>query len=257
MSRKRIISPEFWEDETIGALSLGARLLFIGSWNLADDEGLLRFNPAYLKSTLFMYDNPVTVDDVARFMDELVRSGIVAAFTAGQTQQTYAQIKNFLKWQRIDKPQKSKLPKLTDPDARIVDSRNHSENGSANEPTNTSRLREEKRSKEKGNEVPSPPEEKPPAKQYGNPEVNLLIAALKDAMGLAALDGTVDKNRFAANGAIKKIAQTAGSRERAAQLLEHAIRSAAGDKWHSTRMTGMKYVEDNANKLVLQFPLPG
>jgi hypothetical protein len=42
MSRIRTIKPEFWEDEGNGRLSALARLLFIATFNMADDEGRLR-----------------------------------------------------------------------------------------------------------------------------------------------------------------------------------------------------------------------
>ena len=39
MARIRTIKPEFWTDESIIECSTNARLLFIGMWNFADDEG--------------------------------------------------------------------------------------------------------------------------------------------------------------------------------------------------------------------------
>jgi hypothetical protein len=54
MARIRTIKPEFWEDDVIGSLSRDARLLFIATLNLADDEGLLRWSAAYLKASAFM-----------------------------------------------------------------------------------------------------------------------------------------------------------------------------------------------------------
>ena len=47
---------EFWLDEKIGSLPPEARLLYIGTWSLADDNGVLRGNPAYIRSQLFAYD---------------------------------------------------------------------------------------------------------------------------------------------------------------------------------------------------------
>ncbi len=51
---------EFWLDEKIGSLPPEARLLYIGTWSLADDNGVLRGNPAYIRSQLFAYDEEVT-----------------------------------------------------------------------------------------------------------------------------------------------------------------------------------------------------
>ena len=52
MARIRTIKPEFWEDEDVGRLSPMARLLFIGSWSLADDEGLLTWSASFLKAKI-------------------------------------------------------------------------------------------------------------------------------------------------------------------------------------------------------------
>ena len=82
MARIRSVKPEFWEDEAVGQLSLGARLLFIASWNLADDEGLLRWTPAYLKAAVFMYD-AVTVKAVRVWMKEIESAQMVFRYLGG------------------------------------------------------------------------------------------------------------------------------------------------------------------------------
>jgi hypothetical protein len=109
MARIRTVKPEFWEDETIGLLSPHARLLFIGTWNLADDEGLLRWSPAYVKASLFMYDD-ITLEQVADCMAELTRHGVIFAYRGGKTQQQLAYVINFHRHQRINRPQPGRLP---------------------------------------------------------------------------------------------------------------------------------------------------
>jgi len=108
--RIRTIKPEFWEDETIGLLSFGARLLFIASWNLADDEGLLRWTPEYLKASAFVYDRSVTAEQVAGWMEEIEANGLAFNYVGGKTGQRYAWIINFRKHQRINRPQPGKMP---------------------------------------------------------------------------------------------------------------------------------------------------
>lgn len=110
MPRIRTIKPEFWEDETVGTLSLGARLLFIATWNLADDEGLLRWSPAYLKASAFMYDDDVSVDQVESWMRELEEQRLVFPYQAGKAKQRCAFIVNFHRHQRINRPQPGRLP---------------------------------------------------------------------------------------------------------------------------------------------------
>jgi 5-methylcytosine-specific restriction endonuclease McrA len=108
MARIRTVKPEFWEDETIGLLSFPARLLFIGAWNLADDEGLLRWSPAYIKASLFMYDD-LGLEQTEAAMTELTRHGVIFAYRGGKTQQQLGYVVNFHKHQRINRPQPSKL----------------------------------------------------------------------------------------------------------------------------------------------------
>ncbi len=119
MARIRTIKPDFWEDEKVGTLSHGARLLFLGSLNLADDEGLLRWNPLILGATVFAYDD-IKPETVMKWMAEVEDAKIIFKYRAGVTNQPLGWIINFLRHQRIDKPQPSKLipPTLQDPDVR-------------------------------------------------------------------------------------------------------------------------------------------
>jgi hypothetical protein len=109
MARKRMIDPEFWADEKIGSLSLVGRLMFIGMWNFADDEGLLRFTPEFIKSNIFPYDT-FNNGDMQHEMDNLISDQFIFPYMGGQTHQRYAYIINFLKHQTINRPQPSKLP---------------------------------------------------------------------------------------------------------------------------------------------------
>ena len=110
MGRIRTIKPEFWEDEKVGMLSRNARLLFIATLNLADDEGLLRWTPAYIKASVFMYDDDMGIRDVNKLMDELVDSGVIFAYAGGVSHQKLALVVNFHKHQRINRPSPGKLP---------------------------------------------------------------------------------------------------------------------------------------------------
>jgi len=105
MARIRTIKPQFWTDEKVGKLSLGARLLFIGTWNLADDEGLLVWNARYLKGQLFPYDEHVPV---ARYMKDLVDNGFIICYQSGDD--VYAMCRSFVYHQTINRPQPSRLP---------------------------------------------------------------------------------------------------------------------------------------------------
>ena len=103
MPRKRMISPEFWRDEEIGAWSIEARLFYIGLWSFADDEGRLRAHPKLLKSQIFPYDEKINIEKLKAEVSKKVLWYKVDG-------QEYGYIKNFLKHQRIDRPSKSQLP---------------------------------------------------------------------------------------------------------------------------------------------------
>lgn len=110
MPRIRTVKPEFWEDELLGVIPRDARLLFIATFNMADDEGILRWTPAYIKAQAFMYDDDLTIADVGKLMQNLTDTGLVFPYIGGVARQQMAVIVNFRKHQRINRPQKSKLP---------------------------------------------------------------------------------------------------------------------------------------------------
>lgn len=110
MPRIRTVKPEFWEDELLGVMPRDARLLFIATFNMADDEGILRWTPAYIKAQAFMYDDDLTIGDVGKLMQCLTDTGLVFPFIGGVARQQMAVVVNFRKHQKINRPQKSKLP---------------------------------------------------------------------------------------------------------------------------------------------------
>jgi len=81
MARIRTIKPQFWTDEKIGNLPMGARLLFIGLWNLADDEGIVLWNAAYIKGQLFPYDTKLKMTILKQWMIGLSSSKLVTVLT--------------------------------------------------------------------------------------------------------------------------------------------------------------------------------
>lgn len=112
MARIRTIKPEFWEHEGVAALPMGARLLFVASWNFADDEGLLRWNAVWLASRAFPYDldaGLLTVADVQGWMDQLAAANLVLPYQ-GANRQRYGWIVSFRKHQKINRPSPTRLP---------------------------------------------------------------------------------------------------------------------------------------------------
>lgn len=106
MARIRTIKPEFWHDEKVGHLSIPARLLFIGLWNLADDSGIVRGNPIYLRSQLFPYDD-IKKDAIEKWVSEIEKQRMVRTFEAHL--EKFIEIINFKKHQVINRPSKARV----------------------------------------------------------------------------------------------------------------------------------------------------
>lgn len=108
MARKRQIDPGIWTSEQfINLKDPWARLLFIGMFSTADDEGLLKGNPAYLKTTIFPGDC-LTIDQVRAWRDLITEEGLIKVYTVDKDD--YIWIIKFLSYQYISKPYPSKLP---------------------------------------------------------------------------------------------------------------------------------------------------
>lgn len=76
MPRIRTIKPEFWTDEKVVELDPWARLLFIGLWNFADDQGYIQYSPKRIKMQIF----PGDTTDVVPLLASLLDAGLLAAF---------------------------------------------------------------------------------------------------------------------------------------------------------------------------------
>jgi len=108
MARGRIIKPEFWDDEKTGMLSAIEKCLFLGMLNHADDEGLIRANPLFLKSKIFPYDEQITSEDIKSILEKLNEAQLIFLYT--KNNQHYSWIIKFRIYQRIDRPQKPQNP---------------------------------------------------------------------------------------------------------------------------------------------------
>lgn len=104
MARIRSIKPEFWVDEKVTELSAFARLLFIGLWNFADDEGRMVYSPRKIKNQIF----PADALDILLLFAELERQCLIVLYEAEGQQ--LLQIPNFAEHQKLDKRTPSRLP---------------------------------------------------------------------------------------------------------------------------------------------------
>lgn len=106
--RIRTIKPDIWQDEALGRVPLGARLLYIGMITQADDEGRLRASPALLRAALFPYDGKLTIATVASWLEELQSNGLVRLYVARF--EAYADFPTWSKHQQINRATPSQLP---------------------------------------------------------------------------------------------------------------------------------------------------
>lgn len=109
MARKRMIDPNIWESEDFSQLSLLGKILFIGMFSLADDEGRGKANPAYIRSKVFPYETEkVRLADIKTALSEIGRSMSVVFYADNGA--SYYALSNWMKWQKIDKPTPSAIP---------------------------------------------------------------------------------------------------------------------------------------------------
>lgn len=114
MPKPRVLDPTFWDDTDVAKLTRDERLLLVGMITyLADDEGRLMADPAYLRKRVFGYD-----DDLSRADVENMRNGILRACRNVRLYEVGGQqYLMFLKWetyQSIRYVVASKLPEYAE-----------------------------------------------------------------------------------------------------------------------------------------------
>lgn len=136
MSRRRMIDPEFFLDEDLAKLSPHARLLYIGSWTIADDNTFtFPHRPEWIKAQIFPYENV----KITQLLHELVSKEKFIIFKNGDEKE-YIFIKNMHKHQRIEKPSKQKYPAYSENSRGIVT--DYSENTPAKDKLSKEKIRE-------------------------------------------------------------------------------------------------------------------
>ena len=118
MPRKRMIDPNIWQSEDFSKLSTLAKLVFIGLFSLADDEGRGRSNPVYLKSTLFPYEEDIRSADIDKTLSEISSNMSVIFYSCDGS--NYYSLYNWNIWQKIDRPTESKIPEYDEKTMKIL-----------------------------------------------------------------------------------------------------------------------------------------
>ena len=104
VARIRTVKPDFWTDETLTECSLSARLMFIGLFNFADDNGNLDRSSKQIKMKIFPAD---TIDCEPLVLD-LIAHGVLIEYSVNGKK--YLHIKGFKKHQVINRPSKTSIP---------------------------------------------------------------------------------------------------------------------------------------------------
>lgn len=104
MARIRSIKPETWTDEKMVEMSPLARLLFIGLWNFADDDGRMVYSPTRIKLQIL----PADSCDISALLGEIRGKLLIQVYAVDGIE--YLQIVNFSKHQKVDKRTASKYP---------------------------------------------------------------------------------------------------------------------------------------------------
>ena len=73
MPRRRMIDPSIWRDPDFAKLSVAERLLFVGIFSNADDEGRIIATPESLKADIFPYDHKFTAARVKKMRDNVIK----------------------------------------------------------------------------------------------------------------------------------------------------------------------------------------
>jgi hypothetical protein len=118
VARIRSIKPEFWTSQKLARVSRDARLVFVGLWNEADDDGRLVDAPKRLAGALFPFDEDTDARWVDARMAELAKVGVIVRYAADGDR--FAHIPSFREHQHPDKPRKSSLPPPPDAAPRLL-----------------------------------------------------------------------------------------------------------------------------------------
>ena len=102
-----MIDPGIWQSQDFGKLPTLAKLVFIGLFSQADDEGRGRANPQYIKNTLFPYEE-MRKSDIDSALAIIATHMSIVFYTCDDNE--YYALTNWRSWQKVEKPQQSRLP---------------------------------------------------------------------------------------------------------------------------------------------------
>jgi hypothetical protein len=103
-----MIDPGIWQSQDFGNLTTLAKLVFIGLFSQADDEGRGRANTQYIKNTLFPYDEKMQKSDIEKSFSEIADYMSIRFYEIGGSE--YYALTNWSVWQKVERPTPSRMP---------------------------------------------------------------------------------------------------------------------------------------------------
>lgn len=112
MARKRMIDPDAWFDEEMEGVEEGAQFFHIKTWTIAcDQHATFPHKPKWLRVELMPHTPmEVALPLIEKYLFELQR--VKKLFMFQHRGELYWYVKDFFKYQRIDRPSKAKSPEF-------------------------------------------------------------------------------------------------------------------------------------------------
>jgi len=109
-----MITSEIWFNEKVAKLPDAGRLLFIGIFSNADDDGRLKASAKFLKAHIFPYDEDKSIELIKELRDKCTQLGLIRLYTNGREE--FLDIPGWSEHQiiRKDRYTPSKLPSFDD-----------------------------------------------------------------------------------------------------------------------------------------------
>lgn len=108
MPTRRMIEPSFWQSESMGRLTIRQRLMFIGMFSNADDQGRLRASAPIVRASILPFDD-VSLSDIEADILAIEREKCIKLYTVNDAR--YAQVLNWWTYQTPQWAYPSLIPK--------------------------------------------------------------------------------------------------------------------------------------------------
>ena len=107
-AKKRTLNPRIWSDEKLNCVEPLVRLLFIGLFSNADDDGQICGDEEFLAQLIFYRNHDITSDTIKNWLGKLATLDLIKFYETNNVK--CIQVKNFSAYQTIRKNPMSKLP---------------------------------------------------------------------------------------------------------------------------------------------------